>query len=362
MDGYNKQIDIAKGIGICLVVLGHCSTKNVTHFIYLFHMPLFFMIAGYLFNDKNLQKPKEFFIRKVKRLYLTYLVYEVVFTLLRNYFINVGFYSTDYKYVDKYINDLNKKETLKVILQDIFLAGREPLVGTLWFIVSLIFVIVMFYIISLIALRIEILLGIKMEQIRLIMVLLLFLSGNLGTKYGVNIPRCNNSMVMVAVFYMGYILRNYIESKFNIQFNLFGGLIAFLLLIMNMQYGSVSVNSNKYLSPDFLICNSALGFYLTFSIAKWIQNTRFEKVFISLGKRSMSIMILHFTSFKFVTMIIIYILDYSWDRLCEFPILTFESELLGNVASIPYFFVGLFIPLVCSIIWSNVMARIKNTY
>ncbi len=37
----NVQIDLAKGIGIVLVVAGHCVAK-AQGLIYLFHMPLFF--------------------------------------------------------------------------------------------------------------------------------------------------------------------------------------------------------------------------------------------------------------------------------------------------------------------------------
>lgn len=40
----DSTIDIAKGIGIFLVVLGHFTVfaSPLYHYIYLFHMPLFF--------------------------------------------------------------------------------------------------------------------------------------------------------------------------------------------------------------------------------------------------------------------------------------------------------------------------------
>ena len=43
-----KSIDIAKGIGILLVVLGQsvASDSCVKAYIYSFHMPLFFVLAG----------------------------------------------------------------------------------------------------------------------------------------------------------------------------------------------------------------------------------------------------------------------------------------------------------------------------
>ena len=40
-------IDVAKGITIILVVLGHSSLPStISRFIWAFHMPLFFLVSG----------------------------------------------------------------------------------------------------------------------------------------------------------------------------------------------------------------------------------------------------------------------------------------------------------------------------
>ena len=60
----NTRIDIAKGIGIILVVLGHANLNMVlTNIIYLFHMPLFIFISGYLDKDQR-SKIKDQTIKK----------------------------------------------------------------------------------------------------------------------------------------------------------------------------------------------------------------------------------------------------------------------------------------------------------
>ena len=47
-------IDCIKGIGIFLVVLGHIYKDNyIGLWIYSFHMPLFFMLSGYLMYAKS---------------------------------------------------------------------------------------------------------------------------------------------------------------------------------------------------------------------------------------------------------------------------------------------------------------------
>lgn len=49
-----EWIDIAKGIGIILVIIGHAVTwNNCTYPIYAFHMPLFFFLSGIVYNYKE---------------------------------------------------------------------------------------------------------------------------------------------------------------------------------------------------------------------------------------------------------------------------------------------------------------------
>lgn len=66
-------IDWSKSIGIYLVVLGHCSffNKDIEGFIYTFHMPLFFMISGYLYKDELIPFTS-LFTKLKKRLLIPY--------------------------------------------------------------------------------------------------------------------------------------------------------------------------------------------------------------------------------------------------------------------------------------------------
>lgn len=51
----DEVIDIVKGVGIIAVIVGHL-TEFGRQFIFSFHMPLFFLIAGFLFKQKPLKK------------------------------------------------------------------------------------------------------------------------------------------------------------------------------------------------------------------------------------------------------------------------------------------------------------------
>lgn len=54
----NRTFDIMKGIGILSVILGHMDVAPFWRtFIFSFHMPLFFILAGYFYRSHiRLQK------------------------------------------------------------------------------------------------------------------------------------------------------------------------------------------------------------------------------------------------------------------------------------------------------------------
>ena len=59
-----RWIDIAKGILILLVIIGHCEVGScVKYVIYSFHMGAFFFLSGLTFSTKN--DPKVFVAKKV---------------------------------------------------------------------------------------------------------------------------------------------------------------------------------------------------------------------------------------------------------------------------------------------------------
>ena len=48
------EIDVAKGIGIIMTIIGHNVFEGyVKTFIYSFHMPLFFVLAGLVMEKKE---------------------------------------------------------------------------------------------------------------------------------------------------------------------------------------------------------------------------------------------------------------------------------------------------------------------
>lgn len=76
-----KWIDTAKAIGILLVVIGHLDGLpfTVKKIIYSFHMPLFFIISGYLFNENYVYSSFFVFLfKRIKTLLVPYYFFGVL--------------------------------------------------------------------------------------------------------------------------------------------------------------------------------------------------------------------------------------------------------------------------------------------
>ena len=100
---YNRieWIDIAKGIAIILVVMGHTGLESgsahyLNSFIYSFHLPLFFVLSGYFFKDYQqiggkYEYLKRSFDKKIYSLlipYFTYTIINRIWGVPLNYFHN----------------------------------------------------------------------------------------------------------------------------------------------------------------------------------------------------------------------------------------------------------------------------------
>lgn len=69
-------LDSLRGFGILLVVLGHASrSASLVSWIFSFHMPLFFIISGMLFHERQFL---DSFKKKVTRLLIPYLFFGIV--------------------------------------------------------------------------------------------------------------------------------------------------------------------------------------------------------------------------------------------------------------------------------------------
>ena len=94
-----KELDLMKGIGIILVYLGHSFNlkgligNDIFYYlygtIYSFHMPLFFLISGFLMNNGKDIQLKKYYIHKIKRILIPYFYINLIDFFPRTLFPNL---------------------------------------------------------------------------------------------------------------------------------------------------------------------------------------------------------------------------------------------------------------------------------
>lgn len=142
----DTNVDIIKAIGIICMVAGHCDSP-ITKFIYLFHMAIFFIASGYCFketNSDNFQNLRKFFSRKVQTLWLPYVLWTSIYSLLHNIFIKINVYTNNSSILNyihgEYIGTTDYwsiRDILINIVKSMALHGGTQIGGALWFLATL---------------------------------------------------------------------------------------------------------------------------------------------------------------------------------------------------------------------------------
>ena len=74
-------VDAMKGIGITSVVIGHSvSCELLRRFLYSFHIPIFFFLAGYVFSLDKIRAG--WFAKKCDRILVPYVVYSAILAMI----------------------------------------------------------------------------------------------------------------------------------------------------------------------------------------------------------------------------------------------------------------------------------------
>ncbi|MBE6223870.1 MAG: hypothetical protein E7122_01390 [Bacteroidales bacterium] len=134
-------IDTVKGLGILLVFLGHSSIP-VAHSIYMFHMPLFYILCGLCWDtNKYISLPfRSYWKKKFRSYIIPYLKISIVCLLL---------YGVLYNGITMGINDAYWTKLAKYIL-GLFVFSRGttewmPRCSPIWFLTCIFFAEIMLY-------------------------------------------------------------------------------------------------------------------------------------------------------------------------------------------------------------------------
>lgn len=135
----DATLDRIKGYGICLMVCGHSGFMH-RNWIYLFHMALFFMASGYMWNDIHATSIKtlwRYFKKKIRSLYVPFVIINLFFTVTFNWFYRIGIYSSSNIDGILSVQPLDKNGFIKTMLKVFAFSGGSQLAGATWFLRTL---------------------------------------------------------------------------------------------------------------------------------------------------------------------------------------------------------------------------------
>lgn len=123
--GHSNFIDMLKGIGIGLVVIGH-SGFAYSNIIYLFHMALFFIVSGYCYKEKKISMGS-WAKKKLKPLWIPNFVSVLIVCLMTNVLLSLHIVS-----VDAY-PPFTLKNFIVCVIKAFLFSGGSQLLGANWF-------------------------------------------------------------------------------------------------------------------------------------------------------------------------------------------------------------------------------------
>lgn len=112
------------------MVVGHsgCPTY-LNDFVYMFHMPCFFFVSGWLLNDKYITDLKTGLIQKAKGSYYPFVKWTLIFLFFHNVFVSMHIYENSYSW----------QTFIERIVRAFTMTGSESLLGGFWFLIPSLF-------------------------------------------------------------------------------------------------------------------------------------------------------------------------------------------------------------------------------
>lgn len=124
-----EWIDIAKGIGIIAMIIGHIDFgTGVRYFIHAWNMPIFFILSGYLYNENN-GGFRYRILKKTQSLLIPYFMFALIYFVI---------------WLIKYRPDIEAIEQTFISIFWINTNNNLPIANALWFLTCMFFATLIF--------------------------------------------------------------------------------------------------------------------------------------------------------------------------------------------------------------------------
>ncbi len=281
-------IDIAIGISIILIIIGHIVEPGLKrNLIYSFHMPLLIIISGILYKDKNLKICLQ---DVIKKLIIPYLIAVFFADFVREVLIN-----------NNTLLELLKKYAEQIMLSYSFLNVKTNIqsISVLWLFPLLAIISVLFCTMKrMIKKDNDIFLG-------LFCIILSYLGYIIGLKQYWLPFSLDVVFACIIFYYFGYIL-----NKYNVLSRLLNDkktlLLIFFIWILGIKYGNIEIAIRKYTNGMFCFLSALCGSLIVMKLSMIIEK-KYKKIGEILGwygKNGIYVLILHYLEMQLI--------NYSW--------------------------------------------------
>lgn len=317
----SRRLNIVKAICIILMVAGHCEPpEGIRGFIYLFHMPAFFFLSGWLLKDSWFDNPLGFIKKRLGSLYAPYVFWELVFLLLSGVFYRLHLTDTQ----------PTLQEMLSQAARFVTFRGHQPLLNGFWFLKTLFFC------------SVGCLFLLKfVRHGRLWLVAGLVACAGLCRLLPFDATMLSRLFMACAFYVTGFLAS---RLDFEVRLPLAITALGVVAVVSLFWHGSIFTDGWAVLLyyPVALIGTAGV-----FGIARSIDGCVSERAgrtadWLALaGRATLTILTFHFLSFKLVSLLKIALWGLPIDTLAEFPVIHAHNGLFWMVYSV----VGVALPL-----------------
>lgn len=316
----NNVISIMKGIAIIAMVAGHAELPTLlSNSIYIWHMPLFFMAAGYFFGPKHLADPWEFCRRRVKGLYIPFLKWSLIFLVLHNLWFELGVLNEQF---GNWEGGVTHPYTWRAFWQRVFLCVTsmsgydEFLTGAFWFFRGLLVASILFVVV---AKALDTRTKRTLPQIAglICVAALAFNAFRLGFGFKITvIPNGGLREIWGLFFFALGVLFRHFEEQIGNRWWLTAVCLA-ILSVCAWQHTCGMNNHGKPLDLFTLPLTGSAGWIVCRHVATLIEATSswIRNVLVFIGNNTLYIFIFHIISFKLVSPLKIWWYDLDWAQM-----------------------------------------------
>ena len=347
----NTTISICKALAIICMVIGHADSPHyLMNFIYLWHMPLFFITAGYFFSTKYLNDEITFIKKRVKSLYITFVKWSVIVLLLNPLFFATGFLNEHFGNPGGGVtHPLNAKQMLQSFVDIIFTMGGYDvfLLSAFWFFRALLVASIGYLVLFKLFKKVP---YIRLNETCVVCAICITAYVFVLFKFGFGIKyRCINQggyRDLMGIFFMGigFLFRKY--EEYIKRYPIAIGIVCLAATLIFTFWFGTSMSLNSKLKHVYRLPFAAtVGFTFVYILSSYIDKTSgsAKRFLVYCGDHSLQIMIGHIFAYKIVSLLQILIWNLEWEQI-GYHMVIHNAE-TSNYLWILYSIAGVCIPL-----------------